>query len=160
MTVQLFMKTLHHDLYQNHKPAYEGDSGIDLFFPNDIVVPAGQTVLIDLEVICELRKISSSFSAKSQSMFENISYYLYPRSSIYKTPIRLANSVGIIDAGYRNSIKVPVDNRSNEDYTVKRGQSLFQICAPNLQNIRVILSDTLTETTRGPGFGSSNQLRK
>ena len=30
-----------------------------------------------------------------------LSYYLYPRSSISKLNIRLANSVGIIDSGYR-----------------------------------------------------------
>ena len=30
---------------------------------------------------------------------KNISYYLYPRSSISKTPLILANQVGIIDAG-------------------------------------------------------------
>ena len=37
-------------------------------------------------------------------------YYLYPRSSIVKTGLRLANSVGIIDAGYRGEIIAVVDN--------------------------------------------------
>ena len=36
---------------------------------------------------------------------KNIGYYLYPRSSISKTPLILANSVGIIDSGYRGNIK-------------------------------------------------------
>ena len=31
----------------------------------------------------------------------NTGYYMYPRSSLSKTRLRLANSVGIIDAGYR-----------------------------------------------------------
>ena len=30
-------------------------------------------------------------------------YYLYPRSSIYKYPLRMANSVGIIDSGVLNT---------------------------------------------------------
>ena len=34
----------------------------------------------------------------------NCSYYLYPRSSISKTPLRMSNSTGIIDAGYRGEI--------------------------------------------------------
>ena len=39
-----------------------------------------------------------------------VSYYLYPRSSVStKTPLRLANSVGIIDSGYRGNIKAVFD---------------------------------------------------
>ena len=55
-------------------------------------------------------------------------YYLYPRSSISKTPLRLCNSVGIIDAGYRGNIMAFVDN-IDEDYDL--GTRLFQLCDPN-----------------------------
>jgi dUTP pyrophosphatase len=34
---------------------------------------------------------------------------IYPRSSIYKTSLRLCNNVGIIDSGYRNEIKLIFD---------------------------------------------------
>ena len=40
------------------------------------------------------------------------SYMLVPRSSISKTPLRMANSIGIIDAGYRGEIMAAVDNIS------------------------------------------------
>ena len=36
-------------------------------------------------------------------------YYLFPRSSIYKTRYRLANSVGIIDCGYRGNLMAAMD---------------------------------------------------
>ena len=32
------------------------------------------------------------------------SYFMYPRSSISKTPLRLINSVGIIDKDYRGNV--------------------------------------------------------
>ena len=38
----------------------------------------------------------------------------------------MANSVGIIDAGYRGTIMAAVDNISDEDYTIKVGQDYFK----------------------------------
>lgn len=157
MALQLFIKTgENNDLYQNHSAAYKGDSGIDLFFPRDVTIPAHGTLLVDLGISCEMREINKTFKSADQSFFTSKSYYLYPRSSIYKTPIRLANNVGIIDAGYRGNIKVALDNKSDKDYVINRGVKLFQICAPSLDEIKIVLTDTLTDTVRGTGgFGSS-----
>ena len=41
---------------------------------------------------------------------QNFGYMLVPRSSISKTPLRLANSIGIIDKSYRGKVMVKVDN--------------------------------------------------
>ena len=38
-----------------------------------------------------------------------------PRSSISKTPLRMSNSVGLIDGGYRGEIMASVDNISDDD---------------------------------------------
>jgi dUTP pyrophosphatase len=156
MVLQLLIKTQHNELYKNHKAAYIGDSGIDLFFPNDVIIKPGETVLIDLEIQCEMREISNTFKAGDQSFFISKSYYLYPRSSIYKTGLMMANSVGIIDSQYRNSIKVPIINTLSRDFQhIKRGDRLFQICSPDLKEIKLVLTDTLSSTSRGDGFGSS-----
>ena len=70
----------------------------------------------------------------------------------------MANSVGIIDAGYRGNIMVAVDNISDEVYVIEKGQRLFQICSPVLANITFELVNSLSETSRGEGgFGSTNQ---
>lgn len=142
--MKLFIDTQHKKFYEGTAAAYEGDSGLDLFFPNDITVPAKTTVLIDFEVKCQMNGEDG----------KPISYYLYPRSSIYKTPLRMANSVGIIDSMYRYSIKAAVDNISEKDYKVLKGTRLFQICAPTLCSFRVELCD-LQDSSRGEGFGSS-----
>jgi dUTP pyrophosphatase len=135
-------------LYENHSTYHAGDSGLDLFFPEEVVVGPGETKVIDLKIKCE--------ACMNDSNDSNVSYYLYPRSSISKTPLRMANSVGIIDAGYRGSIMVAVDNRSQEPYRVERGQRLFQICSPILAPISFAIVNALTDTTRGEGgFGST-----
>ena len=137
------------EMYESHSTYHEGDSGLDLFFTEDINVDVNETKIISLGIKCE--------AWPSKNKEHTISYYLYPRSSISKTPLRMANSVGIIDAGYRGYIKVAVDNISNEPYTIKKGQRLFQICSPTLQPLSFELSTSLSETNRGEGgFGSTN----
>ena len=104
-----------------------------------------------------------------QVLMKYSGYYLYPRSSIVKTSMRLANSVGIIDSGYRGEIMAVVDKHdtSNDWKTVlkrdcKQYDRLFQICAGDLQPFRVEIVDNESElsgiTERGcGGFGSTGR---
>ena len=134
-------------VYSNHQHYNPGDSGLDLFCPETITINPGETVKINLQIKCE---------ALSDDRQRNVSYYLYPRSSIIKTPLRLSNSVGIIDAGYRGDIIAYVDNIKNESYTIAQGDRLFQICAGNLEPIEIQLVNDLSKTQRGTsGFGST-----
>ena len=137
-------------LYENHTTYHEGDSGIDLFVPGRIVVPAkALSFKIDLGISCEAFRedyhpdIGPEFS---------LSYYLYPRSSMgANTPLRLANSVGIIDAGYRGNIIGIVDNLSDEDFVIEQNTRLFQICSPSLSSISFSVVNVLSDTSRGTG---------
>lgn len=87
---------------------------------------------------------------------------LLPRSSIYKTPFRLCNSIGLIDAGYRGEVKAMADNMSPEEETTIRydsGTRLFQICQHSfLPWSKIVLVDALPAPpdNRGSGgFGST-----
>ena len=137
-------------MYEGHGNFHPGDSGLDLFVVEDIVIPGGsRSNKIDLNIKCE------AFPSQS-NMGVNISYYLYPRSSISKTPLRLCNSVGIIDSGYRGNIMAFVDNIDDEDYRITAGTRLFQICDPTLNPITMSVVNSLSETSRGTGgFGST-----
>ena len=85
-------------------------------------------------------------------------YYLMPRSSISKTPLRMANSIGLIDGGYRGEIMACCDNIKDYNYTVLGGQRLFQLVAFDLSPIEYILKDDLAISTRGHGgFGSTGK---
>ena len=51
-----------------------------------------------------------------------------------------------------------VDNISEEDFEIKQGERLFQLCSPTLEPINYIITDNLTETKRGDGgFGSTGK---
>jgi dUTP pyrophosphatase len=127
------------------------DAGFDLFVPNEMILNT-KLVGIDYGIKCEAY-------IEDDNVDDRIStgYYLYPRSSIYKTPLRMCNSVGIIDSGYRGNIKANFDVLCNDK--IEKFNRINQICAPELIPIHVILLDNINElsnTSRGiGGFGST-----
>ena len=130
-------------MYQKHGQFHDGDSGLDVFITKDKIIKSGETVILGLGIACE--------------NLDKKSYLLMARSSISKTPIRLSNSVGLIDAGYRGEIMASVDNIKNIDYEVKVGQRLFQIVSMDGKPIKFSLVDNLSVTDRGEGgFGSTD----
>ncbi len=96
----------------------------------------------------------AAYSAKG----ENRGFYLYPRSSIAKHDLMMANGIGIIDAGYRGELIMAIRNVSyDEEPYISRGMRLVQICMSNLKPFDVEFVDELDETIRGNGgFGSTN----
>ena len=86
-------------------------------------------------------------------------YYVYPRSSIYKTALRLANCTGIIDSGYRGELMAVFDNISDEFYELEPYTRLLQACSPDLMPFKVkIVDKDFNMTTRGEGgLGSTGR---
>lgn len=81
---------------------------------------------------------------------------LFPRSSICKVPLMLANSTGIIDSGFRGEIKLMFrpTGRPQKNYEV--GDRVGQLIILPYPKINFIESETLSDTERGAGgFGSS-----
>lgn len=137
------------------------DSGFDLIMPSGYTFAPNASMLLNLHVRAALYEIPPS----RDSVIRRIprAYMVYPRSSLSKTPLRLANSVGIIDAGYRGDLMAALDSRrchghNNKAYIVTSGQRLLQICAPGLVAFHVTLVSELDGTRRGEGaFGSTGQ---
>ena len=91
---------------------------------------------------------------------ESCGYYMYPRSSISKTPLMLANHTGIIDSGYRGNLIGAFRNTDSAEYTVEKNTRLLQVCHPSLCPIYAVLveEDELSTTSRGEGgFGSTGK---
>ena len=131
-------------MYDNHGHFHQGDAGLDLFIPQEQTIKSGETALIKLQLACEPEN--------------NQPYLLMPRSSIAKTPLRLCNSIGLIDGGYRGEIMAAVDNIKTEDYTVEPNQRLFQLVAMNGAPITFEIVDELSDSSRGEGgFGSTGK---
>lgn len=81
---------------------------------------------------------------------------LFPRSSIVKTLLSLANSVGVIDSGYRGEIKIMFDpgHRPKKNYEV--GDRIAQLIIMPFPCIEPVQSDELSDSSRGAGgFGST-----
>lgn len=86
-----------------------------------------------------------------------MAWLLFPRSSIAKTPLRTSNSIGLIDAGYRGTIKLAVDNIRDYSFEVKRGDRLCQAVAFDGKPLTFGLVEDLPDSERGTGgFGSTN----
>jgi len=156
------------------------DAGFNLICPTDMDVDGFSLAKIDLgvrgamvfvvendrilgpcdcppEVVCECHCGEEDFASTP------VSYFLYPRSSTgTKTPLRLANSVGVIDAGYRGNYIAAFDNIRSAGFKVEQGQRLVQLCAPNLTyplRVELVTEEALgMQTERGAGgFGSTGK---
>ena len=139
------------------------DAGFDLFAPGnegDELNAWGETLRffgtgwsdaspvnkLDLKVCC-----SAKMFVDSGKNF-NTGYYMYPRSSLSKTQLRLANSTGIIDAGYRGHlmgmfdvVNIQKSNSDDEeaDYFGNKYDRYLQICAPGLVPIIVQIVNSM-----------------
>jgi dUTP pyrophosphatase len=82
---------------------------------------------------------------------------LFPRSSICKKSLTLSNSVGVLDSGYRGSVKFVFNVYSKGDiYGI--GERVGQLLIVPYPTIELEQVDELDETERGSGgFGSSGK---
>lgn len=120
----------------------DGNSGYDLYLPAETVFPPGRVVYVNFGV-----------SAKAT---DGSGYWLLPRSSLSKTPLRLANSVGLIDPTYRGCLIAALENTSDTEVRIPAGTRLVQIALPSLRPFRVAVVSALDETERASGgFGST-----
>ena len=147
------------------------DAGFDLYCPTQFACVSEKVNKIDFAVKCsgQMVHVVGDMERKCPTGF-----YMYPRSSLSKTKLRLANSVGIIDAGYRGNLIGMFDYKERSNLTggeedqgwmlVEKGDRLMQICAPGLVPIFVLMVDNVEElgvaTMRGEGgFGSTNGVK-
>lgn len=154
------------------------DSGFDLGLPMDFYITNSLSNKLPLGVHCamytHIQSVTNDNNNNNSNKHSTVSilavpqaYYLYPRSSISKTPLRMSNSIGIIDSGYRGEITAVVDNISSGNscttlsFRLNALERYFQICHPSLMPFRVVMVDTIEElgiTSRGDGgFGSTGK---
>ena len=119
-------------------------AGLDLYCPFHIKVPADSQKKIPLGVAVEIPKEYMGL--------------LVPRSSMSKTPLRCANSVGVIDADYRGELSIAYENISCSDYMIFRGDRIAQLIILPIAIVDVEEVHSLSETERGiGGYGSTGR---
>lgn len=81
---------------------------------------------------------------------------LFPRSSIVKTLLTMANSVGVIDSGYRGEVKVVFDPGSRPKKNYEVGDRVAQLIIMPFPKVEPVEAADLSDTDRGSGgFGST-----
>lgn len=152
------LKIKYQDAAKNHNAKIENnslfiDAGFDLYLPTNynestsvydntlVFKNDGNVKKVDFKIKCSAKIYSSP------DREYNTGYYMFPRSSMSNGRLRLANSVGIIDAGYRGNLISMFDLTTNisEDYIVNKYDKLIQICAPSLVPILVEIVDTIDD---------------
>ena len=126
-------------------------------------------------------KTNLKVAVQKERVFSNFGYtdldydiLAFPRSSVSKYNLTLANSIGLIDADYRGEVllrfkynwqpedyKIRTDNllegRVNVDKLYKKGDKVCQLKVTKVENVKFELVDELDSTNRGDGgFGSTD----
>lgn len=87
---------------------------------------------------------------------------IFPRSSISKTDLVLANSIGLVDQGYSGEILLRfkyIPNRA-ELKLYKKGDRIGQLVIRKTEKANFVEVNELSETERGDGgFGSSDRKK-
>jgi len=177
--LKLYVRDDLRHLYETHVKAHNDamdntsypNAGFDLYVPEETVFEtAFETKFVKLGVKCDMiycKKNMEHILSYSDGeepdddipvgISHKSGFYMYPRSSISKTPLMLANHVGIIDSGYRGELMAAVRS-FQEGYTIPANTRLFQVCHPSLCPVYVVIvpESELSLTERGAGgFGST-----
>lgn len=141
-----------------------GDSGVDVYALQDITIHPGETVLVPTGL-----KVALPPGYELQ---------VRPKSGrALKTKLRVANTPGTIDSGYRDEVKIIIENVEppirdikidddgkvtsilyGSDYFIGKGEKFCQLVlseVPKIAFYRVDSIKEVDEVDRGGGFGSS-----
>ena len=126
--------------------AHDTDAAADLYAMTDQVIPAHSYG----------NKIGTGVKIQ---LPEGWLAMILPRSSMgTKTPLRLSNSVGLIDSGYRGELGILYDNTSDEEYKIAAGDRIAQLLVMPSYRFKANVVDTLEDSDRGEtGFGDSGK---
>jgi dUTP pyrophosphatase len=130
-------------------PAYanSGDAGLDLHARTDVLLRAGGgRALVPTGIAIAIPEGHAGF--------------VQPRSGLaLKHGITCLNTPGLIDAGYRDELKVLLVNTDGEhDYQVHRGDRIAQLVLQRVERADFVVVDVLGESPRGKtGFGSTGR---
>ena len=140
------------------------NAGVDMYCSATTNLRCLEVKLLDLGVKARMiKKWTKPANYNDHQVWIDVSetchFWLAPRSSIWKSYVTQANSVGVIDKSYRGPLMGAV--LPMRDTTIEKGQRLFQVLAPDMGHISLVVvrpESELDTTVRGEGgFGSSGK---
>jgi dUTP pyrophosphatase len=129
-------------------PAYakEGDAGLDLYAREGCVLaPGGGRALVPTGLAIALPPGHAAL--------------VLPRSGLaFRHGVTLVNTPGLIDAGYRDELKVLMINTDpHVRYEVHRGDRVAQLLIQPIDVWELVVVDELDGESRGGGFGHTGR---
>lgn len=126
--------------------AHEGDAGLDLCAVESVEIPPG-----------EWRRVRTGLAIELPPGTEG---QVRPRSGLaLHYGVTLLNSPGTIDEGYRGEVCVILINHGPAPFRVEPGMRIAQLVVQQVQRVRVVEVDSLSDTSRGAeGFGSTGGM--
>ena len=131
-------------------PSYstDGSAGLDLraCIKSKIIIQPNSSDLIPTGLAIHLRDNS-------------LAGLILPRSGLgHKHGIVLGNLVGLIDSDYQGELMISCWNRSEDSFTIEKGDRIAQLVVVPIVEAQFIEVDEFAETKRGTGgFGSSGK---
>ncbi|MBO4326570.1 MAG: dUTP diphosphatase [Clostridia bacterium] len=127
------------------KYAHKDDAGMDIYAAETVVIAPEKTALVP--------------TGLKMAVPDGFELQVRPRSGLsLKTSLRIPNSPGTIDAGFRDEICVIVWNSSpDQEITVNKGDRIAQFVLARVPMASFTQVDSIAGigTDRGGGFGSS-----
>lgn len=137
--MQVKVKKLHEDAVVP-KYAKSGDAGLDLTAVSMEITPL--YIEYDTGLVFEIP--------------EGYVGLLFPRSSITNKNMTLKNSVGVLDSGYRNSVKFRFSAKDTRNNLYKVGERVGQIIILPYPQIELVEAEELSISERHTnGWGST-----
>ena len=92
-------------------------AGYDFRLPEEIVINPGETYTVD-----------SGIQVRLTDVHENYVGLMFIRSSLgIKKKLRVSNSVGVIDADFKDNIKIALHNYGNEPVHLEKFEKVVQL---------------------------------
>lgn len=129
---------------RNHKDSLTGDSGYDITAVEDCIIPARGGIVVPVGL--KLGYVTPGYWIRIES-----------RSGLqFRYGLSAFN--GIIDNGYRGDVSARINNNTDVDYQVKKGDRVAQLVLYPLIAAESEIVEMVDETNRGEkGFGSSGK---
>jgi dUTP pyrophosphatase len=85
--------------------------------------------------------------------------FVQPRSGLaWRHGVTCLNSPGLVDAGYRDELKVVLVNTDPEaDFQVRRGDRIAQLVIQRVERAEFVVSEALDASDRRGGFGHTGR---
>lgn len=120
--------------------AYDNDAGFDLKTRENFTVPAGGSYTTDTGVHMALPDGYCGLVVAKSGL--NVKHGI--------------TSTGLLDSGFRGSLKIKLYNYSKYDYQVKAGEKISQLVILPIPAVELEVVEELDDTERSDnGFGSS-----